>query len=184
MDKPWYRKLISHRPVSGLLVTQAKKAEEGDAEAQFGLGLKFANGEAQDYLQAAQWYRKAADQNHSLAQFNLGMMYAQGQGMAPDEGEAVRWIRRAAEQGDAAAQFNLGSRYHRASVSGLEMDAAESRIEAYKWFQLAAAQGYKNSLLTCEPVTLRMTHDDVAEGNDRVATFVPANRKGAEPVKQ
>jgi TPR repeat protein len=179
MDKPWYRRLTPHHPESDSLPTQTKKAEDGDAEAQFGLGLKFANGEGdvQDYPQAAQWYRKAADQNHALAQFNLGMMYALGQGMVANEGEAVRWIRRAAEQGDAAAQFNLGNRYHRASVSGLEMDAAESRIEAYKWFQLAAAQGYKDSLLTCEPITLRMTHDDVVEGNGRVAAFVAVNRE-------
>jgi hypothetical protein len=180
MDKLWYQKLIPRHQESDSYVTKAK-AEGGDAEAQFGLGLKFAHGEgkAQDYQQAAQWYRKAADQHHPLAQYNLGIMYAQGQGMAPNEGEAVRWIRLAAEQGDAAAQFNLGNRYHRASVSGLEMDAAESRIEAYKWFQLAAAQGYKDSLLTCEPVTLRMTRDDVVEGNDRVAAFVPVNRKCA-----
>jgi TPR repeat protein len=180
MDKPRYRKLVRRNQESDLQVTNTQ-AEGGDAEAQFGLALRFANGEgdAQDYPQAAQWYRKAADQNHSLAQFNLGMMYALGQGMTQNEGEAVRWIRRAAEQGDAAAQFNLGARYHRASVSGLEMDAAESRIEAYKWFQLAAAQGYKDSKRTCEPVTLRMTRDDVNEGNGRVAAFVPVNRRYA-----
>ena len=56
-------------------------------EAQFNLGLKFANakGAARDYAQAALWYRKAAEQGHTLAQLNLGVMYAEGQGMLSDK---------------------------------------------------------------------------------------------------
>ena len=55
-------------------------AERGVAEAQFSLGLKYANGEgaAQDYSQAELWYLKAAGQKHALAHFNLGVMYANG----------------------------------------------------------------------------------------------------------
>ena len=54
------------------------------------LGVKFAReGAAQDYAQAAQWYLKAADQSHSLAQFNLGIMYAAGQGVPRDEAKSM-----------------------------------------------------------------------------------------------
>jgi TPR repeat protein len=150
------------------------RAGDGDADAQFSLGLKFANseGEARDYIRAAQWYLKAAHQNHPLAQFNLGLMYASGQGVAQNDAEAVTWIRKAAEQGDAGAQFNLGTRYQQSSISGLQMDAVESRIESYKWFQLAAAQGYKGSVVACESMTLSMTREDVTEGNHRTAAFV------------
>ena len=60
-------------------------AEAGDAKAQFSLGFCFASeGSAPDYLQAAQWYQKAADQSHALAQFNLGVMYDRGQGILRD----------------------------------------------------------------------------------------------------
>lgn len=184
MDKPWYR-IFDYHQKSDLLATKAR-ADDGDAEAQFSLGLKFANDDREepDYVQAALWYRKAADQNHSLAQFNLGMMYAKGQGVAVNEDEALMWIRRAAERGVAGAQFSLGNRYHRASFGGQEVEAVESRIEAYKWFQLAMAQGYKGAELACQPVTLRMTRAEVVEGNNRIAAFMTGKPQGVEPGTQ
>jgi uncharacterized protein len=172
MDKPWYRQLFS-RPQKPDQEMTRPNADYGDAEVQFGMGLQFANGEgaAQDYAQAAEWYRKAAEQSHSLAQFNLGMMYASGQGVAKDNAQSVMWFDRAAQQGDAGAQFNLGRSCHRASFAGLPAAAAESRIEAYKWFHLAAAQGYQGADSGCATLVSRMTHEEVADGNRRAAVF-------------
>jgi TPR repeat protein len=174
VDKSWRWKSVSRDRKFDLEATRAK-ADRGDAEAQFALGLKYgwADGEAGDVEQSAQWYRKAADQNHSLAQFNLGLMYAKGEGVPQDDAEAMVWIRKAAHLGDAGAQFNLGTRYHRASVWGRQLDALESRVEAYKWLQLAATQGYKGSAEACERVTLGMSREEVAEGNRRTVEFVP-----------
>ena len=55
-------------------------AEQGDADAQYNLGVMYANGRGvrQDDAQAVQWYRKAAEQGDAEAQFNLGVMYADG----------------------------------------------------------------------------------------------------------
>ena len=183
MDTSWYRRFFADVPPSNLQATRAL-AEKGDAEAQFALGLKYGNslGASQDFGQAVQWYRKAAVQNHALAQFNLGIMYARGQGVSQDDVQAILWIRRAADQGDAGAQFNLGMRLHRACVTGPSRDAAESRIEAYKWLWLSAAQGYKDSDAACERVTLDMTREQVTEGNRRAAAFGAV--KPAEPSGQ
>ena len=87
-----------------------KAAEQGDAEAQFNLGIMYHNGQGvpQDHAEAARWYRKAAEQGDADAQFNLGLMYHNGQGVPQDHAEAARWSRKAAEQGHAGAQFNLG----------------------------------------------------------------------------
>lgn len=147
-----------------------------DAEVQFKLGLKFAGGmgAAQDYALAAEWYRKAAEQNHFLAQFNLGMMYAHGQGVRRDTVQSRLWLDKAAQQGDAGAQFHLGNHCHRASFSQAAADAAESRIEAYKWYRLAAAQGYQGSEMAHATLTLNMTRADVVAGNQRIAAFEPA----------
>jgi len=160
------------------------KADQGNAEAQFALGLNYgcAAGELQDLVQAAQWYRRAADQNHSLAQFNLGLMYSKGEGVPQDDAQAISWMRKAAQQGDAGAQFNLGMRYHRASVCGLQLDALESKVEARKWLQLAAEQGYKGSAEACERLTLGMNREEVAEGNRRATTFVAG--KPPDPQRQ
>ena len=61
-----------------------------------GLGVK------QDYVAAAQWYRKAAEQGNAPAQSNLGIMYENGRGVEKDPAQAVEWYRKAAEQGFAS----------------------------------------------------------------------------------
>ncbi len=149
------------------------KTDYGDAEVQFGMGLKFAadTGMAQDYRQAADWYHKAAEQDHSLAQFNLGVMYAMGQGVIRDATQSAVWFGRAARLGDAGAQFHLGESCQRVSFKQAPADASESRIEAYKWYRLAAAQGYKDSEKAWSNLTFNMTRADVTAGNQRVAAF-------------
>ena len=51
-------------------------ADQGNAVAQFYLGLTYANGRGvpQNNAEAVKWYRLAADQGDAGAQFNLGLM--------------------------------------------------------------------------------------------------------------
>lgn len=154
------------------------QAEQGNAEAQFTLGLSCStgNGHAQDLPQAAQWYRLAADQNHALAQFNLGLMFAGGQGVATDHTAALHWINLAATSGDAGAQFYLGNRCHRASFDRSKTDnAAQLRSESYRWFRLAAAQGYKDSAAHCERLTINMSRAEVTEAMEQLEQYSAAN---------
>jgi len=161
MDTPFFRRWFS-RPQKPAVETTETRAGHGDAEAQFSLGLKFAQeGAGQDYAQAAHWYLKAADQSHSLAQFNLAVMYSAGQGLPRDEAKSMEWMQKAADLGDAGAQYHLGIKHHRASLDGLPEAAPESRIQAYKWLQLASAQGYRSSQAAWGFVALGMTHGDV-----------------------
>jgi len=90
--------------------TSPKAADQGDAQAQYNLGVMYDKGEgvAQNKTEAAHWYRKAADQGDAQAQYNLGVMYDKGEGVAQNKAEAVNWYRKAADQGDAQAQYNLG----------------------------------------------------------------------------
>ena len=41
-----------------------------------------------DYVEAAKWYRKAADQGYAAAQSNLGLCYVKGEGVPKDYVEA------------------------------------------------------------------------------------------------
>ena len=86
-----------------------KSAEQGDASAQYNLGLMYYNGQgvAQNYTQAAKWYKKSAEQGHASAQFNLSLMYSEGRGVAQNYTQAAKWYKKSAEQGHASAQFNL-----------------------------------------------------------------------------
>ncbi len=69
-------------------------AEQGNARAQYNLGVMYENGRGvpQDYAKALQWYRKAAEQGVALAQNNLGVMYRKGRGVLgdPEAGRPAR----------------------------------------------------------------------------------------------
>lgn len=75
-------------------------AESGDAVAQYYLGLLSENGSgvARDRNAAADWYRRAAEQELPDAQFALGDLYFVGLEGTPDPEQAAEWYRRAADQ--------------------------------------------------------------------------------------
>ena len=52
-----------------------------------------------DYLEALNWFKKAALQGHPLAQYNVGYMYEKGEGTPQDYVEAAKHYRQAAERG-------------------------------------------------------------------------------------
>jgi len=113
------------------------KAQKGAAAAEFNVGSMYVHGHgvAQDFAEAAKWWRKAAEQGFAAAQFNLAEFCAHGLGVPQDYAEAVKWYRKAAEQNLAAAQFSLASCY--AKGQGLAKDDAE----AVNWYHKAAEQG-------------------------------------------
>ena len=117
-----------------------KRAEQGDAGAQFHLGLMYGNGEGvpQNYEQAIKWYTRAAEQGLAQAQHNLGLIYEQGQGVKNYQ-QAIKWYTKAGEQGYAYAQFNLGSMYY----EGLGIPKNDP--EAFKWYTKAAEQGLETA---------------------------------------
>ena len=122
----------------GLLSRTERLAEQGDAEAQFNLGVMYAIGEyvSRDDREAVKWYRLAATQGHAEAQYILGLMHKAGKGVSQNDGEAVKWYRLAAGHGHAEAQFNLGEMYR--NGEGVSRDDRE----AVKWYRLAAGQGH------------------------------------------
>ena len=79
-----------------------QSARQGNAAAQFNLGLMYDKGQGgvrQDHAEAVKWYRQSAKQGFVLAQYNLGVMYDRGLGVRKDDTQAVKWYRQAAQQG-------------------------------------------------------------------------------------
>lgn len=113
------------------------RAEAGDANAQLNMGVVYSKGQqiAQDYPEAAKWFRLAARQGQAQAQYNLGVMYDSGLGVTQDHVEATHWYRLAADQGLAIAQLNLGVAYDYGE------GVPKNQAEALKWLSLAANQG-------------------------------------------
>jgi TPR repeat protein len=137
------------------------KAEAGDADSQVELGLRY------EQVQAAKWYRKAAEQNLAEAQYNLGVCYGKGEGVAEDQVEAVKWYRKAAEQNYATAQYNLSVRY--ATGGGV----AKDNREAYKWRLLAARQGDEDAKKSMTVLESKLTPEQIAEGQKLAREFKP-----------
>ena len=119
------------------LDTVRQAAEQGDARAQFNLGIMYDNGEGvlKDEAEAVKWCRLAAKQGYVDAQFMLGNIYGSGIGVPQDDVEAARWFRMAAEQGHAEAQFFLGVRYNTG------MGVLKDSVLAHMWSNIAGANG-------------------------------------------
>lgn len=104
---------------------------------QYNKGIEYYNQE--DYVEAVEWFKKAAEKKHVEAQFYLGECYDLGQGVTKNKVEAMKWFRKAAEQGHADAQFRMGCFYYGGSY------VAEDLAEAEKWFRKAAEQGHASA---------------------------------------
>src|SRR5882724_5667141 len=147
-------------------------ANDGDAVAQFNLGLMYATGQGvqQDNAAAALWFRKAAEQGYAPAQSNLGTVYLYGRGVTQDDTEAVAWFRRAAEQGHPVAKLFLGVMY--AEGRGVPQDY----VRAHMWFSLAAAQGEQRAVKTLEMAERRMTPAQLNEAQKLARDWKPATQ--------
>jgi hypothetical protein len=77
-----------------------ERAAAGDPEAQFTLGKNYEAGRSglkQDYVEAAAWYRKSAEQGNVYAQASLGILYHSGKGLPHDDVQAEMWFTISAE---------------------------------------------------------------------------------------
>jgi len=93
-----------------------------------GLGVK------QDFAEAAEWYRRAADQGGPESQNNPGVLCTTGQGVPQDYMEAVRLYGLAATQDDLEATTNLAFMYANGDIGRRDY------VRAYVWFDLAAEE--------------------------------------------
>jgi TPR repeat protein len=136
-------------------------AEANNADAQFGMGLLYANGfgVALDDAQALKWYLLAAEQNHADAQVNLAVMHANGWGVPQSDEEAVKWYSLAADQGVTPAQIAVGKMY-----SG-GFGATEDKVQAHMWFSIASALGDYNATSKRDNLAARMSAEEIAEAN-------------------
>ncbi len=76
-------------------------ARGGNANAQVAIAgmYRFGDGRPVDAVEAARWYRRAADLDEPVAQLNLGEMYMLGIGVPRDVVRAHLWLTLAAGQG-------------------------------------------------------------------------------------
>lgn len=119
----------------------AKQASQGNAEAQYQMGLRFTNGAdaLQDYPLGVQYFSDAAKQGHTNAQYMLGMAYYLGRGTNVNYEKARHWLEMAAEHNHREAMHYLGEIY----FNGYGTERAPAW--GIQWIGQAAEMGYAES---------------------------------------
>lgn len=113
-------------------------AKEGNAKAQYNVGLLYALGKGaqKSVSNARKWYEKAAKQGNAKAQYNLGKLYhdtAQHDAHAYEK--AKYWYEKAVQGGVVEANNNLASLY----IDGLGVKKDEKK--AVELLEEAATKG-------------------------------------------
>jgi TPR repeat protein len=102
----------------------------------FGVSYNGGLGVPQDYTQAALWYRKAAEQGYSDAQWMLGALYYKGQGVPQDYAEAYFWYDLAAAGKLDAPEPKYAAKQRDEAASRLTpADLSREQERARKWFE-------------------------------------------------
>lgn len=146
-----------------------KQAQAGDPNAQNEVGILYSEGRGlpQNYLEAKDWFKKAADQGHAGAQVNLGTLYSLGQGAPYSDHMALFWFQKAAEQRNALAFAKLGMMYERGR------GVPQSLVDAHMWYSLSTAYGEKRAAESRDTVATKMTRSQITESEERAKKWTP-----------
>jgi hypothetical protein len=104
-------------------------AYQGDADAQWQMGIRYHADNPPDDARAMQWFERAADQGYVAAQATLGAYYWAGRGVPSDLSKAYMWSAIAFAGGDQNSKIRLeglASQMTRAQIS-----AARQQAEAW-----------------------------------------------------
>lgn len=130
-------------------------AREADPDALCDLGCKYRSGKSklvtQNYVEAVEWFSKAADQGDWRACGYFGAMYEKGQGLTKDLGKAYAWTLKAAREGARQGESTQCRSWKSIEYSGLlfrlgkmsflgEGTNVDYRLAA-QWFQKAEDLG-------------------------------------------
>jgi localization factor PodJL len=116
-------------------------ALQGDAAAEFEVGVRYAEGKGVtvNYDEAAKWYDRAAQAGIVPAMFRLGTLHEKGLGVSKDVAAARRYYMQAAERGNAKAMHNLAVLDADGGGKGADYTSAA------QWFRKAAERGVADS---------------------------------------
>ena len=144
------------------LIEWTPLAEQGNASAQYFLGLMYDVGEGvpENDKTAVKWFTLAAEQGDADAQFELGFMYSRGHGVPENDKTAIKWFTKAAEQGDFGGQGMLGVMYEYGE--GVLTD----NRRAYMWYNLASYNGSKVAGESKDKIANDMTPADISKAQD------------------
>ena len=145
-----------------------KSANQGLAKAQFALAEIYYQGTdvPENYQEAIKWYQAAARQEFPKAEVALGTLFKEGKAIAKNLAHAAHWYGRAARRGEVVAQVNMGD-FYAAGLAGLPQD----KVEAYKWYVLAAGQGDERAIEQRDALRGQMTTPQILDSQAKAASL-------------
>ena len=167
--------VAAHGQTAGIDPALLVRAYRGDATAQVQIGDCYTAGKGvtQDLIEAAKWYKKAADTGNISGEIHLAALYRDGgKGFPRDMEQAAALYCKAAEQGDVDAQGTLGVLY------SIGQGVPQSYVEAYYWLDLAAAvRGPRQEQYSAnrQLIGTHITTDELAQVKERVAAWLAAH---------
>ena len=99
--------------------------------AQYNIGITYYD--KRDYVQAMEWFERAAANGNTNAQTLIGHMYVNGLGVKPDYAKAIEWYEKAAVNDNATSQNNIDDKHY----EEIEQDYAK----VLEWYEKASASG-------------------------------------------
>ena len=96
----------AHNDSEEILKWYLKRAEQGEAKAQYFLALLYRNGDGTpvNCEEAVKWFQRSAEQGYSSAQLLIGLMYKNGEGVPVSYVKAYAWMSLSSAQGDEDAK--------------------------------------------------------------------------------
>ena len=117
------RKAYLAGDVASAMPALKRAADAGHAPAQSLYGYILDKAEYDE--EAAQYFRRAADQGDADGQYGLAMLYARGEGVGRDPAAARDWLERAGNQGHQLAVVALSQAFLGSSL-GFKADPADA----------------------------------------------------------
>ncbi|MCX2962429.1 tetratricopeptide repeat protein [Rodentibacter caecimuris] len=118
-----------------------KSIAQNETQAYFLLATLFSEGNSivqQDDKQAFEYYKKAAEMGHGLAQNNLANWLFNGRYVKRNEEEAIKWLQKAANENNiVVAMFALSQIYSNGSI-----DTPQDLEKAKYWLEKAKENGF------------------------------------------
>ncbi len=114
------------------------RAQAGDPEAQYALGMAYESGTGVrlDARESEKWLRKAAESGYAPAQYELGAQLQTERRFA----EGIPWLERAAAQGHPGANLMMGKAYDQG------LGVMRDSYKALTYFEAAANLGVAEAM--------------------------------------
>ena len=122
--------------------------------------------EANQFNEAMQLLRPAANAGNADAEELIGILYAMGLGVERDDRRAFEWYLRSAMKGHAGAQSGIGW-YYEVGRGLPEIDW----VRAYMWYTLSAIGGDPDALISQEEIVKKMDQQQIDDALELVDDY-------------